>query len=89
MQQNPRAVAVGPVTFGGSHRFALIAGPCVIETREHALRHAEAIAAICRAAEVPLVFKSSFDKANRTSAASYRGVGIDHGLAVLAKALRA
>jgi 2-dehydro-3-deoxyphosphooctonate aldolase (KDO 8-P synthase) len=81
-------VAVGDVKFGGGHGFALIAGPCVIESREHILRHAEAITQITRAANVPLVFKSSFDKANRTSGAAFRGPGIDEGLAILAEVKR-
>jgi 2-dehydro-3-deoxyphosphooctonate aldolase (KDO 8-P synthase) len=71
------------VPFGGDHPFALIAGPCVIESREHALRHADAIAAACRTAGVPLVFKSSYDKANRTSGDAFRGPGMDEGLAIL------
>ena len=83
-----QTVRVGAVPFGGDHPFALIAGPCVIESREHALRHAEAIAKACRAAGVPLVFKSSFDKANRTSGAAFRGPGVDEGLAILQEAGR-
>jgi 3-deoxy-D-arabino-heptulosonate 7-phosphate (DAHP) synthase len=62
-----REVAVGNVRFGGGRGFALIAGPCVIESRDHCLRHAAALQRICAAANVPFVFKSSFDKANRTS----------------------
>ena len=81
-------VQVGDVPFGGDHGFSLIAGPCVIEGRDHALRHAEAIRAKCRAAGVPLVFKSSFDKANRTSGASFRGPGVDEGLAILQEVRR-
>ncbi|MEZ5962904.1 MAG: 3-deoxy-8-phosphooctulonate synthase [Planctomycetota bacterium] len=80
-----RPVAIGKVTFGGGAPFALIAGPCVIEGREHCLRHAEAIADVCRALAVPLVFKSSFDKANRTSGDSFRGLGMDEGLTILAE----
>ncbi len=79
-----RETRVRDVPFGGGSRFALIAGPCVIESRAHALRHAEAIAGICRRLDVPLVFKSSFDKANRTSISSFRGVDLDEGLAILA-----
>lgn len=81
MKTNP--VSVGSVTFGGDQTFALIAGPCVIESRDHAMRHAEAIAAICRDVGVPLVFKSSFDKANRSSIESFRGVDIQDGLRIL------
>lgn len=76
-------VRVGSVTFGGGAPFALIAGPCVIESREHCLRHAEALRRICDAAGVPLVFKSSYDKANRTSIDAFRGPGLDEGLAIL------
>ena len=84
-EQQPTArVQVGSATFGGGAPFALIAGPCVIESKEHCLRHAEAIARICRERRVGLVFKSSFDKANRTSGQSFRGLGLDDGLAVLA-----
>jgi 2-dehydro-3-deoxyphosphooctonate aldolase (KDO 8-P synthase) len=83
-----REVRVGTVPFGGEHPFALIAGPCVIESRDHCLRHAEAIARACREARVPLVFKCSFDKANRTSGGAFRGPGIDEGLAILATVRR-
>ena len=74
---------MGPVPFGGGAPFALIAGPCVIEGRDHALRHAESLQRICRETRVPLVFKSSYDKANRTSIESFRGVGIEEGLEIL------
>jgi 2-dehydro-3-deoxyphosphooctonate aldolase (KDO 8-P synthase) len=67
----------------GAGGLGLIAGPCVIESREHCLRLAEEIAAVARALEVPFVFKASFDKANRTSIESYRGPGIEEGLDIL------
>ncbi len=73
---------VGPVRFGGP-RLVLIAGPCVIESREACMRHADKLGAIARHAGVPLVFKSSFDKANRTSHESYRGPGLETGLRIL------
>ncbi|MEO6593831.1 MAG: 3-deoxy-8-phosphooctulonate synthase [Planctomycetota bacterium] len=79
-----RQVLVGSVPFGATNPFALIAGPCVIESREHCLRHAEALRRIATSAGVPLVFKSSFDKANRTSGSAFRGLGMDEGLAILA-----
>lgn len=79
-----REVAVGTVRFGGGRRFALIAGPCVIEGRDHTLRHAAALQRICADAGVQFVFKSSFDKANRTSGKAFRGCGLDEGLAILA-----
>ena len=84
----PNEVAVGTVRFGGGRPFALIAGPCVIESRDHCLRHAERIAAISARHGVPLVYKSSFDKANRTSGKAFRGPGIDEGLAILAEVKR-
>ncbi len=89
MSVTTRRVQVGPVTFGGGEPFALIAGPCVIESRDSALRHAERLVTACAAAEVPLVFKSSFDKANRTSVDSFRGLGVDEGLQILADVRRA
>ncbi len=75
-------VKVGEVVFGGT-RLAVIAGPCVIESAESSLRHAERLLRISRQTETSLVFKSSFDKANRTSYASFRGLGIDEGLRIL------
>ncbi len=78
-------MAVGPVAFGNDLPFVLIAGPCQIESREHAIGVARELVAISRAAGVPLVFKSSYDKANRTSLGGARGVGIDQGLAILAE----
>jgi 2-dehydro-3-deoxyphosphooctonate aldolase (KDO 8-P synthase) len=83
-----RVVAVGSVPFGNTRPFALIAGPCVIESRDSALRHAERIRDIARELGVPYVFKASFDKANRTSREGFRGPGIDEGLAVLAEVRR-
>ncbi len=74
--------AVGEVHFGGP-RMVLIAGPCVIESADAALRHAQRLAGIARQAQIPLVYKSSFDKANRTSHNSYRGPGLDAGLRIL------
>lgn len=80
-----REVAVGPVTFGNGLPFVLIAGPCQIESRDHAMEVAGELASLCRAAGVPLVFKSSYDKANRTSLGAARGVGMEKGLAILAE----
>lgn len=78
-----REVSVGPLRVGGAQPFVFIGGPCVIESREHALRHAAALRAITARVGVPFVYKSSFDKANRTSLRSYRGPGLDAGLAIL------
>jgi 2-dehydro-3-deoxyphosphooctonate aldolase (KDO 8-P synthase) len=73
------------VVFGNARPFALIAGPCVIESRDSVLRHAERIRDVTRALGVPYVFKASFDKANRTSRDGFRGPGLDEGLAILAE----
>ncbi len=83
-----RTVAVGSVAFAASRPLALIAGPCVIESRDSALRHAERIRDVAAAVGVPYVFKASFDKANRTSGAGFRGPGVDAGLAILAEVRR-
>ena len=73
---------------GGGRPFALIAGPCVIESRESVLRHAERIRDVAARVGVPLVFKASFDKANRTSIQSFRGLGMEKGLEILAEVRR-
>jgi len=81
---------IGPVKIGrkAGAGLALIAGPCVIESRDHTLRLADAIARICREQQMPLVFKASYDKANRTSIDSFRGPGLEVGLDVLAEVRR-
>jgi 2-dehydro-3-deoxyphosphooctonate aldolase (KDO 8-P synthase) len=76
---------VGPVSIGGGAPLTIIAGPCVVESRDSALRHGERLARIARELAMPLVFKASYDKANRTSTGSFRGVGRDEGLAILAE----
>ncbi len=75
---------VGDVAVGGGNLF-LIAGPCVIESEEHALKMAEAISAIARQKKLPYIFKASYDKANRTSIRSFRGPGLEEGLRILRK----
>jgi 2-dehydro-3-deoxyphosphooctonate aldolase (KDO 8-P synthase) len=84
---NVVSVNAGSVVFGGD-RLAVIAGPCVIESAESCLRHAERLSRIARETGVPIVFKSSFDKANRTSHSSFRGPGLDGGLEILARVRR-
>jgi len=69
----------------GSGGLFLIAGPCVIESEAHALKMAEAIAAIARARNLPYIFKASYDKANRTSISSFRGPGLKEGVRILRK----
>jgi 2-dehydro-3-deoxyphosphooctonate aldolase (KDO 8-P synthase) len=74
----------GRVAFGSTLPLAFILGPCVIESREHALKTAGFLAELAQRRGIPLVYKSSFDKANRTSASSYRGLGMDEALRILA-----
>jgi 2-dehydro-3-deoxyphosphooctonate aldolase (KDO 8-P synthase) len=80
-------VKVGRVVFGGP-KLVLIAGPCVIESEDSCLSHAGRIAEIARRAGFPYIFKSSFDKANRTSHNSFRGPGLEEGLKILARVKR-
>ncbi len=77
-------VTLGEIAIGGGSPFVLIAGPCVIESEAHATDLAGRLVEIARRARVPFIFKASFDKANRTSGASFRGPGLDEGLRVLA-----
>jgi 2-dehydro-3-deoxyphosphooctonate aldolase (KDO 8-P synthase) len=79
-----RAVSIGGFAVGGGHPFALIAGPCVIESAAHALDVAGALKEIASRCGVTLVFKASYDKANRTSRSSFRGPGLENGLRTLA-----
>ena len=80
-----KQVRLNNVTFGNPAEFVLIAGPCVIESEASVLRHAEQISKIARALNIPYVFKASYDKANRSSIASFRGPGIEEGLKILSK----
>ena len=73
----------GMARVGGDRRPLIIAGPCVIESEEHCLRMARALKDIAAQAGLPLVFKASFDKANRSSIRSYRGPGLEEGLRIL------
>ena len=77
-----KEVKIGNVTFSDNH-LGIIAGPCVIEDRDHSLRMANEIKKISDDTELPIIFKSSFDKANRTSIKSFRGPGIDEGIKIL------
>ena len=79
------AVRVGPVTIGGGAPLALIGGPCAIENEKHALMTAERLAAIAADKKVGFIYKSSYDKANRSSVRSYRGPGLVEGLRILKK----
>jgi 2-dehydro-3-deoxyphosphooctonate aldolase (KDO 8-P synthase) len=78
-------VQAGAVSFGTGHPLAFILGPCVIESESHAIEIGVSIAGIATRLAVPVVFKASFDKANRTSISSYRGPGLEEGLRILGK----
>src|SRR5436190_22720018 len=80
--QRKKAFQVGNATFGDG-RLTIIAGPCVIESAEHAMMMAGECAQRARAAGLDFVFKSSFDKANRSSVKSFRGIGLAAGLEIL------
>ncbi|MBB2201688.1 3-deoxy-8-phosphooctulonate synthase [Gluconacetobacter tumulisoli] len=79
------AVSVGGLVVANDRPFALIAGPCQIESESHAMEMAEALHAIAHETGVGLIYKSSFDKANRTSLGAARGVGMAAGLEILAR----
>lgn len=78
-----RKVMISDEVSAGGGPLLLIAGPCVIESKRHCLTIAKRLAAVAEAAELPFVFKASFDKANRSSVKSYRGPGLERGLDVL------
>ncbi len=80
-----KSVSVGNIKIGGGNPLVLIAGPCVIESDSSALRHAEKIKAIADRLDIPYIYKSSYDKANRTSLRSYRGPGLKKGIKILRK----
>ncbi|MBM3887743.1 MAG: 3-deoxy-8-phosphooctulonate synthase [Verrucomicrobia bacterium] len=80
-------VSVGPARVGGA-ALALIAGPCVIESERLCLRVGEQLAALTQRLRMPFIFKASYDKANRSSARTFRGPGLKEGLKVLAKVKR-
>ena len=84
MMSEQRTVRVGNVTIANAAPLALIAGPCAIESRDHALFMAGELKQLTDRIGMPLIYKSSFDKANRTSASSARGLGLDKGIEILA-----
>lgn len=81
----PKIIRVGGFEIGAGKPLALIAGPCVIEGRDSALRHASYLKEVAERVGIPFIYKSSYDKANRTSLESYRGPGIEEGLKILAQ----
>ena len=83
LEMKPKPLKIRSVTIGGKQP-AFILGPCVIESEKFVWRMARRIAEICRAASMPFIFKASYDKANRTSIRSYRGIGVREGCEILA-----
>jgi 2-dehydro-3-deoxyphosphooctonate aldolase (KDO 8-P synthase) len=82
---NARHVQIGDLTLGNDRPFTLIAGPCQIESRQHALEMARALTEASAAAGIDLIYKSSYDKANRTSLSAERGIGLEEGIEILAE----
>ncbi len=80
-----KIVTVGDIEIGGSNPFALITGPCQLESLDHARMMAERIAEACAPTGTKFIFKASYDKANRSSITTQRGLGMDEGLGILAK----
>jgi len=85
MSEPTRSVAIGDLTVANDRPFTLIAGPCQIESRQHALETSQAVKEITDGLGIQLIYKSSFDKANRTSLKAARGVGLSEGLEILAE----
>ena len=80
-----KQIKIGNVVIGGAAPIALITGPCQLESRDHTLFMAEAIAKACAATGTGFIFKASYDKANRSSISTQRGIGMDEGLKILAE----
>ena len=78
-----KKIKIGEFEVKNDNKLFLIAGPCVIESKDHALYHAKMIKQICNEISIDFVFKSSFDKANRTNINSMRGIGLEKGLDIL------
>ncbi len=80
-----KTLSVGNLNISNALPFTLIAGPCAIESRDHVMMMAEKLVALCDKLSIPLIFKSSFDKANRTSVKGGRGIGLAKGLEIFAE----
>ena len=80
-----KEIRIGNVRIGGDNPLVLIAGPCVIESEASALRHAKRLKGIMRSLGIPFIYKSSYDKSNRTSIGSFRGPGMREGLKILSR----
>src|ERR1700722_8432257 len=81
----PRHISIGDITLGNDLPLVLIAGPCALESRAHALEVSAALVEITRKLGIQLIYKTSFDKANRPSLPGARGMGFDNGLPILAE----
>lgn len=80
-----KTVTIGDINIGGSHPIAMITGPCQLESLDHARMMAEKIAEACTETGTKFIFKASYDKANRSSVTTKRGLGMQEGLSILAK----
>jgi len=80
-----KEITVGGIKIGAGRPLVLVAGPCVIENESETMRCAERLMTICNGVGIPLIFKASYDKANRTSVTAFRGPGIKEGLRILGK----
>jgi 2-dehydro-3-deoxyphosphooctonate aldolase (KDO 8-P synthase) len=85
MSMRDRTVAIGKMTLGNDRPLALIAGPCALESRQHALEMSQALVELTERLGMPLIYKTSFDKANRTALDSPRGLGLEASLPILAE----
>src|SRR3982750_3277939 len=85
MNNPPRTVDIGPIRIANDRPFTLIAGPCAMESRAHAMETAAELTELCGRLGIGLIYKSSFDKANRTSAEAARGIGMDKALPIFAE----
>lgn len=80
-----KSLSIGKFKVGEKQPFAIISGPCIIESESHTLKCAEALVEICHELHIPLIFKASYDKANRSAIDSFRGPGLKEGLKILKK----
>lgn len=80
-----KTVTIGDIPVSAAHPFALITGPCQLESLDHARMMAEGIAKACAPTNTPFIFKASYDKANRSSISTQRGLGMEEGLTILSK----
>ena len=83
-----KIIKIGHTEIGGNRPLVLIAGPCVIESEDQVRKTIEGLKEITGEINIPFIFKSSYDKANRTSIKSYRGLGLEKGLEILEKVKR-